>query len=392
MPYKRILFAGSPISADLRKDDTLEAVAAKTAGNTGNMLIAHSLWREVRYETARHWRYDGDPAELRENFDAIVFPAANTLNPSYDFGHIADAIEKVNLPCVMAGLGAQSRNDGNPRLALKEGTVRLVKIISERGKCIGVRGEFTASVLAELGIHNFELTGCPSFYSSLSPELALRRKPPGDIRRVALNGSRRVFKGSFDPERMRAVENALLTDALNYDTEFFAQNGAEEIQLALDPDRITDARLEPLTSYYSSVAPGEVIRFFRNKTRLFGSIDEWRDALSSFDLVIGTRIHGCVLGMLAGVPPILVTHDTRTQEMSRLLGLPQHRMDDPALFDPAKGLASLLPWGRKKKGAAISIRRLYEEADYDAMAASYARLYARFKTFLEGNNLAHNLA
>jgi hypothetical protein len=192
---------------------------------------------------------------------------------------------------------------------------------------------------------------------------------------------------------MRSVENALLRDALRFDTGFFVQNGAEEIRLALAQERVQDRELKPLTDYYDSIPPAEVVHFFRHNCRIFGSIDDWRDALSDYDLVIGTRIHGCVLGMLAGVPPVLITHDTRTQEMARLLGLPQRRMDDPSLFDARRaGLSSFLPW---KKGGAprdISIRRLYEEADYAAMAATYARLYAGYKVFLEANHLAHNLA
>lgn len=41
-----------------------------------------------------------------------------------------------------------------------------------------------------------------------------------------------------------------------------------------------------------------------------------------FDLVIGTRFHGCMLAIQAGVPSICIPHDSRTLELCQSTKIP----------------------------------------------------------------------
>jgi len=397
-PRKRFLLSGAPSAAQIGAADTGKTVRNKTGGNTGNVLITHSLLAALQYDTVSPLRGNIQSGfeELREQHDLIVFPASNFLNRSCDFGALAKIVEQLQLPCLVGGLGAQSNDERNPRIPLKPGTRRLIDLMAERSHKLGVRGEYTAAVLAEMGIHNVEIIGCPSFYASCSPEFfALRKVPDEQLRRIAINGSRTVAGLSFDRKRMAAVETALVKAAMNYDSIFIAQAEPEEITLALDPASVSDSDLAGLTNYYADIPASEIISFFRRNIRVHADIDQWRASLKTFDFVIGTRFHGALIALQAGVPAMLLAHDTRTLEMARLFALPHRRIDDPVAFSRKRNRWSALRdrfSGKKDDKPMIDIRALYRETDFAPTAEAYARLYPKYKAFLEGAGVAHNLA
>ena len=83
------------------------------------------------------------------------------------------------------------------------------------GRCTGVRGEYSASVLHDLGVDNVAVLGCPSLYTNLSAPLRVRRRPFAALEKVAVTGATDVVGGSFDPEAKAEVERTLfrLADA-----------------------------------------------------------------------------------------------------------------------------------------------------------------------------------
>ena len=88
-----------------------------------------------------------------------------------------------------------------------------------------------------------------------------------------------------------------------------------------------------------------------------------------FDFVVGTRIHGTVLGLQAGVPSLCVVHDMRMLELCETLKVPHVRADDIA--------------------EGISREELLPLFDFDAAAFDRNRqqLCARYVAFLKGNGL-----
>jgi hypothetical protein len=124
----------------------------KTGGNTGNQIIAHALLGQINYQNIA-WDYGVDPHEVNERFDMFVIAAANFLFSSFDFGGMADYIEKADLPVAIVGLGAQACSY-NPDIKLLPGTERFLKVVAERAVSIGVRGPFTQQVLDRRGIYN----------------------------------------------------------------------------------------------------------------------------------------------------------------------------------------------------------------------------------------------
>ena len=160
----RVFLLGARPGFDLARARDTEARLAETGGNTGNQLIATGLLRSFKWSDLE-WDHSIEPEAIEEEFDVIVVPAANFLISTIDHEGMATFLDKVELPCVTVGLGAQSASY-RARVPLKPGTERLVRILAERTEVLGVRGDFTASVLDDLGIHNHEVTGCPSFFSA----------------------------------------------------------------------------------------------------------------------------------------------------------------------------------------------------------------------------------
>ena len=201
----RTLFVGAPVDAPAEGLDPSEQFE-KTGRNTGNLLIGTALRRQLaidEYAVGTHF----DPVQVNESFDLIAIPAANFIYERFDFGYLADFIERTRLPCLMVGIGAQSPNMNTFSIDIPEGTKRFVKIVGERSKSIGVRGEYTAGVLERLGVKNVTVTGCPSLYWNLRPDIDIRADKRGSASlKVVVNGSSNVIQHSINPAAAANVE------------------------------------------------------------------------------------------------------------------------------------------------------------------------------------------
>src|SRR5205085_5283367 len=133
---KRIFFVGAPAGTGTMKRKALENLAL-TGGNTGNLLIGTGARKHLDY---LEWSEDlsRGPEFVRDNYDIIVVSAANFLSSSFEFGALAEFVEKTELPCCAMGLGVQAPAYKAPP-ELTAGTERFVRVLSERCRRTGVR-------------------------------------------------------------------------------------------------------------------------------------------------------------------------------------------------------------------------------------------------------------
>jgi polysaccharide pyruvyl transferase WcaK-like protein len=104
--------------------------------------------------------------------------------------------------------------------------------------------------------------------------------------------------------------------------------------------------------------------------KVFFDIESWMNFISEFDIVIGTRFHGTLIGLLNNIPSILFTHDSRTREMAEVLSIP---------FIDVRNAENL------------DLKRLYEEADLVSLEVKYQYMYKHYIEFLNENKLEHIL-
>jgi Polysaccharide pyruvyl transferase len=355
----------------LTRFDSIADRLAQTGGNTGNQLIAYGLLKPLVFEDVS-WNFGLGPERVSAEYDLILIAAANFLFPNFDFGSMARFIESTDLPVAIVGLGAQSK-DYSPRIPLKPGTERLMRVVAERAPVIGVRGPFTADVLEEMNIRNFQIVGCPSYYMNgegdpLACDPALSEKP-----KIAVNASRDVVGHSFDAKKMREVVAGLIKEAIRYDGIFIAQTEREEMILAMGSNASeTDVALEKLSSYFvDSIPDVDSLRIWAKvHSRVYWSVEQWIDDMRELDFVVGTRFHGAMAALLAGTPAFVFCHDTRTREMSEFLGVPSASIEGVERVD---------------------VREAYERIDTGRFNARRAELFPAYKRFLEANGLQHRL-
>ncbi len=343
---------------------------AKTSGNTGNQLIAHALLGQINYNDIS-WDYTVDPREVSERFDMFVIAAANFLFPSFDFGEMADYIERADLPVAIVGLGAQSRSY-DPDINLSPGTERFLKVVAERSVSIGVRGLFTQQVLHRRGIRNVTVTGCPSYYMRGAPVAELAKQDFGKVRKISVNASRDVITHAFDSKKMLEVVREIYREGIAWGADFIAQSENAEIRLAdHGPPEYSGPALEEICGFLRGVADDASMReWARAHLRVFFRVTDWIDAIRGYDFVFGNRFHGNMVALQYGVPACVVCHDTRTEEMCRFLAMPCVNIVDLA---------------------AIQVQALYDIVDTAAWNRRYKTLYPQYVEFLCANNLSVKL-
>lgn len=373
----RVLFLGAPVSSI---DDVVGDHRKKfemSGANSGNLLIGDGLRKEIKYTSFGTYGsvYTKSGAEIDSLYDLIAIPAANFIYKGFDFGYLADLIEKTTLPCLMVGVGAQfpSKESFLDVTQISIGTVRLLRIVSERSKLIGTRGAFTSDILGKLGIHNTQVTGCPSIYSRLKSEIKVNKKSIAGKLNVSVNGSRNVYEHSYSPENSKLVESSLIQYAINNSCDYVLQNEQPEMHLIYDD--VNDAYMNDVKAIIRrldlKIDEMQYIDFFRKHGKIFYDLDVWSDYIKAKDFSIGTRFHGNVMAIVNSVPSVIITHDSRTIEMSNFIKIPNISLEK---YLELNG----------------NIEKIYEHADFTEFEQNYKKIFNDYLYFMNVNNIPTN--
>lgn len=375
LPGKRACFWGAPAHAVTA--GSLPAKLHATGANTGNLFIGNGLFHGLDCASkAFHPGFGAIPAErLHEHFDLVVIPASNFVGNGVDLTDHADYFARSKVPLFCFGLGSQVLP--GEELALKPGTERFLRLLSERSGSIGVRGAFTAEVLWNMGIRNLSITGCPSLLSLRPSTIAKLVAARPSLGKVAANFSNNVRRHSISATGMRSSENALFQRLLGENAFYVLQNEAPEMALlgALGRgDAAAAGAVLPRVAELFDVSGSreDVRRFIEQRMRVFFSVEEWVGCMDTMTGSLGTRFHGNVAALLAGTPALFLVHDMRTLELCELLRVP-HLVLDRAV--PAEE----------------TVERLVS-ADYRPFARQYARLLVEWRLFLDRNGLGSEWA
>lgn len=337
-----------------------------SGNNFGNILFTNAVYRQV--PNCKHIGFHFDPEKVREEFDHILIPAANWVNEKEDWGFLADLIEECDLPVCLVGLGSQlsSVSDADK---VPDGTVRFLKAVSRRSSSIGVRGEFTQEVLKYLGFSSVRPVGCPSIFSS-NRVPAVRAFKPSSRLRVGVGPTRYGL-----PKTDRANEDDKQRDLYRYGVRYassiYFQSEFFEISL-LNRESVDSQKAQALAYYDFDDFEG-LEHNIMTKGKYHKDIDQWCCDAVKDDVYVGTRIHGAVSAILAGTPAVLMTHDNRTRELSKVMGVPSVEIE---IFDGVKN---------------ETINDLFSQFDFDMTSDACAKNINRFHDFYCENDLKSNL-
>lgn len=309
--------------------------------NTGNFVFQLAV-RQMLGDSAEVYNFalGEDPVwrgrdSLLSVVDCVVLPAANHLRQDADWDRMNDWIETIDKPFVVIGLGAQADRSGDPQstaeaLRKNASVVRMCKLLAEKSVYIGVRGEFSQDVAQRLGIERADVSGCPSFMLSRQADLGQRLQATLARLRQQPRGVRLAMLGEapyniYSKPDMLAVEQHLFAWIRSLQGSYIQQSGGE---LALEaatgttrPEAAEGLRWQ-LRTMAPDLDPEQALQYLREHGRVFFSAPDWIEYMRKFDLSIGHRFHGNMATLAAGRPGVVLSHDARTSELVRLMGIP----------------------------------------------------------------------
>jgi hypothetical protein len=347
-----------------------------SGGNTGNFLFVQALRRLLGRPDLVNQRQNA-AALTSGDYDYIAISAANWVNPRVDLQSRCEMIESTDLPCLVVGLGIQTQfGEGVPKL--KKGTERFLKVVSERSRYISVRCPMTQEVLRAYGIHNVWVTGCPSLIGArvgYNPNLIKACPEKFDIQNVVIQGTRHGFsEEAFVSSEVKQLILDIYKFAFKHNCPQLFQSELPDMYYAMG--RLGNKKIVRDVNQYLLKVYGSDIEstssYLRDKGLVFWDLKPWFAKLSSYDFLIGTRIHGVVSALLSGIPAKLVVHDERTRGLARVMNIPSVNITE------------------LKKFTVDKVREIVLNSDMATFSAGFDRYKSEFHDFFRRNDVLFN--
>jgi hypothetical protein len=310
---------------------------------------------------------------LRNEFDYVFLRGSNYIHASMNWRYAEEVLQRLRLPVLAFGIGAQAPCKGE--LVLSEQTQRVLHQMADSTASVGVRGAYTAEVLWRHGIKNVRIVGCPTAFRNLDPNLQIALPPLDEVRKVGLTVRREVSPNyAPDVERYLNFHRDLVKEvAARFETVLMAQGEIEEKAIVLGTEEQKQAALRKLrehgwaSQWYMDDAIEQLYR-----TRLFYSdvVADYEQLVRSKDLVLGYRLHGNLMALANGVPSIYFTYDSRTTEFAETFAIPSHHVFTERSFQ---------------------LEDYWDQALFDRFNRAYYACYREMRTFLDENGIHHKM-
>jgi hypothetical protein len=342
-----------------------------TTDNTGNLMHAVAgrkiLGLHSNQNLARPLSHD-ELLFAKENHSCVVYIASNIVRPIRRestlqlHSIIADNLKRLGLPVVTLGVGSQaSLDEASADVQVSSETLELLLTLSRLSCNIGCRGEFTVDALKRFGVNNAIPLGCPSVYYHLK-----KFKHESRVKQLqhSLSQAKKVLFNytSFRREYPvlglgRSLTSYKLVGQMEYYEEAIAK-GREYL------------RSRSYAEIFESglVREKEFSEFIARNFVKFSDLEEWMRYASDFDFCFGSRFHGNMVSLQAGVPAVWFVHDQRTKELCEYHKLP--------FVKTGSGLLKI-----------ADISQVYEACDYNGFFEEYEKNRLRLKCYLAASGI-----
>jgi Polysaccharide pyruvyl transferase len=314
-----------------------------------------------------------DIDRLRNEFDYVFLRGSNYIHASMNWRRAEEVLQRLKLPVLAFGIGAQAPSKGE--LVLSEQTKQVLHLMADSSASVGVRGAYTAEVLWRHGIKNVRIVGCPTAFRNLDPNLQITLPPLEQVREVGVTVRREVSPNyAPDVERYLTFHRDLVKEvAARFEVVLMAQGEVEEKAIVLGTEEQKAAALKKLrehgwaSQWYMDDAIEQLYR-----TRLFYSdvVADYEQLVRQKNLVLGYRLHGNLMALANSVPSIYFTYDSRTTEFAETFAIPSHNV-----------------FGQRR----FEIEDYWNQALFDRFNRAYYACYREMRTFLDENGIAHKM-
>ena len=341
--------------------------------NSGNLLFPYSIARTLMTDDNTEFIpvnthnpfSDEEVDRINNEYDAFLIPLANAFRVSFlkELLNITSLVKRLRIPCIVIGVGYQGgvSKDVSKGLAWRETVVDFCRAILDKSAMIGVRGRVTADYLDKLGFtegRDYTVIGCPSMflYGDRLPE----PKP------LKLYSDIRIHINSKVDLPQKFHNYLVNVCKLIPDHYYLPQNQYELCAMYLGlPLGMFRADLKEFPDGYPA-DPSSAI-YTNNRVRGFINVPSWFNFLKEGDLNFGSRIHGNIAAVLAGIPAFIVAPDSRVLELADYHNIPHTTID--------------------KLDNNISIFELLSDVDFSRIMTGHAERFAAYQSFLEKNDL-----
>jgi hypothetical protein len=129
---------------------------------------------------------------------------------------------------------------------------------------------------------------------------------------------------------LSAIEQNLASLVTETGGAYIVQHDLEMLQIARNEfENMAPEAVENCRSYIMPHADlSDFKTWCRRHAFAFGDVQSWMNFLTRFDFVVGTRVHGAMLAIQAGIPAACIAHDSRTLELCETMGIPVRRYNE----------------------------------------------------------------
>ena len=285
--------------------------------NSGNCMFWESTKKIINNQTdlklLDFYKFKENENHYKDKIAMVVITLANNISTSSTFNQcnvLLNSIKGLHCKKYLFSIGAQSST-----LKFRKFSEQEKKVYINFFSCfeyVYLRGEYTYDLLKynDIPLTNCEAVGCPSillkpiYTDEIKIKVEKLKKQNIDEIKIGINYPRspensklhQYFVGIMQDEDIYtlAVDNPKMYDFIN--------KGKEFPLMCSDKKNIEKNR----SNFIFSGNVFESMEFFRNKA----------------NLMIGTRIHGTILGLMAGLPSMCLVIDSRTYELCEQMSIP----------------------------------------------------------------------
>jgi hypothetical protein len=308
---------------------------------------------------------------INAEYDYCFLRGSNYIHSSMDWENAVGVLERLRIPVIAFGIGAQAPAKGP--LVLSEQTKRVLHLISDRSTSLGVRGAYTADVLWGLGIKNVRIVGCPTVFRHNDPDLRIDLPSLDTIRQVAFT-LRREVDGSYAQDLTRYLafqRESILQLAGRFDLEILAQGEIEEKKIVNGtPEQKVEAIEQLIQHNWLTGHDDEMLRIYRTKMFWSDVVAEIEAFLRKKQFVLGYRLHGNLLALASRIPSVYFTYDSRTTEFAETFQIPSYDVFS---------------------GREFRLEEYWDQSLFEKFNRAYYHRYREMQVFLSENGTDHKM-
>ncbi|MGH6860567.1 MAG: polysaccharide pyruvyl transferase family protein [Phyllobacterium sp.] len=311
---------------------------------------------------------------LREDYDYVILRGSNYIHQHMDWANAATVLQRLGLPVIAWGIGAQAPVEG--QIDLPEQTKTVLRIMADSTASIGVRGAYSAQVLKDIGIDNVRIVGCPTAFRRNDPAMKIVLPPLEEVRNVGVTIRREVSPTyaqnigrylTFHRDLVKAM-------AARFDVTLMAQGEVEEKKMVFGtPEQKENAMAALKANRWASdwYLDDTMEKLYRDRMFYSDVVADYETLVQTKDLVLGYRLHGNLMALANGVPSIYFTYDSRTTEFAETYQIP--RFD---VFRDGK----------------FQLEDYWDQSLFDKYNQAWYRTYGAMQRFLSENGVDHKMA